>query len=323
MWSFESHPFIDPECQNAWVNYLLRQSWTVSPDLTPLSLLDLRQMNEPDFDAVADGRNFQRTDYTIAGDAPGDAVDISVISQSAERRALPVLFHLHGGGTALGNRFCDIARVLDWVDELSVAAISVEYRLSPEHPYPAGLDDAWTALIWLNAHALELSVDPRKIVLVGESAGGCLAAGLALRARDVGLPPLAGVLLMCPMLDDRIPSDVGQGATIGPWSAASNAAAWSFYLGEQRGRDDVPTYAAPGRETSLEGLPPVYIDVGSADVLAPEVIDFASRLWSCGANAELHVWPGGYHSFDEFAPLAAISVQATSSRSSWLRRIIS
>jgi acetyl esterase/lipase len=280
-------------------------------------------MNEPDFDEVANGRVYHHADYAIAGDAPGETVGISVISRTADRRAVPALLHLHGGGTAFGNRFSDIARVLDWVDELSIATISVEYRLAPEDPYPAGIDDAWATLVWLNAHALELGVDPRRIVLVGESAGGCLAAGLALRARDMGLAPLAGLLLMCPMLDDRTPNDRGRGVTIGPWSAASNAMAWDFYLGDRRGRDGVPTYAAPGREASLEGLPPVYIDVGSADVLAPEAIDFATRLWRCGADAELHVWPGGFHGFDEVAPTAAISVQATSSRTSWLRRIIS
>lgn len=323
MWTFESHPFIDPECRNAWVNHLSRQGQSESPELTSQSLFDLREINESSFDAVANGRDYQRVDYAVAGDPLGDTVNISVISPSAERRALPVLFHLHGGGMALGNRFSDIARVLDWVDELSVAALSVEYRLSPEHPFPAGLDDAWTALVWLNAHALELGIDPRKIVLVGESAGGCLAAGLALRARDMGLAPLAGILLMCPMLDDRTPSDGGHAVTIGPWSAASNATAWDFYLGEQRGGADVSPYAAPGRATNLEGLSPVYVDVGSLDVLAPEAIEFAMRLWSCGANAELHVWPGGYHGFDEFAPLSAISVEATSSRTAWLRRIIS
>lgn len=323
VWTFKSHPFIDPECQNAWVNHLSRQGRSESPELTPRSLLDFREKDESGFDAVANGRVFQRVDYAVAGDSPGHTVDISVISQSTERRDLPVLFHLHGGGTALGNRFSDIARVLDWVDELSVVALSVEYRLSPEHPFPAGLDDAWVALTWLNAHALELGVDPRKIVLVGESAGGCFAAGLALRARDMGLAPLAGILLMCPMLDDRTPSHGGHDVTIGPWSAASNAAAWDFYLGEQRGRAGVSPYAAPGRATNLEGLSPVYIDVGSLDVLAPEAIEFATRLWTCGVNAELHVWPGGYHSFDKIAPLAAISVEATSSRTAWLRRIIS
>jgi acetyl esterase/lipase len=232
---------------------------------------------------------------------------------------LPGVVYLHGGGMMAGDRRSDLPVVLDWVEQAGVALISVEYRLAPEHPYPAGLDDCHAALSWTFAHADELGLDGR-VVLAGMSAGGGLAAGTALRHRDRGGEELAGLLLIYPMLDDRTvdvpvrPSDT--------WSSVSNLTGWTALLGAARGGPEVSPYAAPARATDLSGLPPVFLDVGSADIFLDEDVDFARRIWAAGGRADLHVWAGAYHGFEGLVPDAAISRAARSARVEWLRRLI-
>jgi acetyl esterase/lipase len=232
---------------------------------------------------------------------------------------LPGVVYLHGGGMMAGDPRNDLPVVLDWVEQAGVALISVDYRLAPEHPYPAGVDDCHAALSWTIEHANELGLDGR-LVLAGMSAGGGLAAATALRHRDRGGPGLTGLLLICPMLDDRTvhtpvrPSDT--------WSSVSNLTGWTALLGEARGGPEVSPYAAPARATSLSGLPPVFVDVGTADIFLAEDMEFARRIWADGGLADLHVWAGGYHGFDGLVPEAAISRAARAARVEWLRRIV-
>jgi acetyl esterase/lipase len=160
-------------------------------------------------------------------------------------------------------------------------------------------------------------------VLVGGSAGGGIAAALALLSRDRGGPSLAGQLLMCPMLDDRNDSpSVHQMAELPMWNRQANEVGWTALLGDDRGGADVSPYAAPARATDLSGLPPTYIDVGSADSFRSEDVDYANRIWLAGGVAELHVWPGGYHGFDAIVPTAGISKAAVASRANWLHRLL-
>jgi acetyl esterase/lipase len=177
--------------------------------------------------------------------------------------------------------------------------------------------------VWTAAHAGDLGIDQDRIVIAGGSAGGGLAAAVALMARDRGGPALAGQMLMCPMLDDRndTPSAV-QMAGLGVWDRAANHTGWTALLGEARGGPDVSPYAAPARATDLSGLPPAFIDVGSAETFRDEDVTYASRIWQAGGAAELHVWPGGFHGFAMMSQ-AAISQDAMAAQVSWLRRLLS
>jgi acetyl esterase/lipase len=199
----------------------------------------------------------------------------------------------------------------------------VEYRLAPEHPHPAPVEDSYAGLVWTAEHAAELDVDPQRVIIVGGSAGGGLSAAVALLARDRGGPALLGQMLVCPMLDDRndTPSAF-QMAGLDIWDQSSNQMGWTALLGAQRGGPDVSPYAAPARATDLSDLPPAFIDVGSAETFRDEDVAYAVRLWQAGGRAELHVWPGGFHGFDGFAPQAPVSRDAKEARLRWLRRLL-
>jgi acetyl esterase/lipase len=219
----------------------------------------------------------------------------------------PCLLWIHGGGYMFGTGLTVDARLNRWVEELDCVAVSVEYRLAPEFPYPAPLDDCYAALQWTVEHADELGVDTGRIVVVGASAGGGLAAALSLVARDRGEHPIAYQLLIYPMIDDRnvSPSSRLVGAPI--WSRGANLLGWEAYLGHEPGRDGVHEYAAPARAVDLAGLPPTFIGVGTLDVFRDEDIEYASRLLAAGVPTELHVYPGAVHGFEAIVPSAAVS----------------
>lgn len=235
----------------------------------------------------------------------------------------PGVLHVHGGGMVLGTRFWDLDEPLTWVHDLGAVVVSPEYRRAPEHPHPAPVEDCWAALAWTVDNAAELGVDPARIVVAGVSAGGGIAAGLSLMARDRGGPALAGTLLRCPMLDDRsiTPSSamlVGELV----WDGVSNDTGWDALLGTDRGGEHVSPYASPARAQDLSALPPTYVDVGSADAFRDEDVDHALRLWRAGGDAELHVWPGAFHVFENIAPDAALTLRARQARARWLERVL-
>ena len=220
-----------------------------------------------------------------------------------------------------GDRFTGIEVPLDWVERFDAVCVSVEYRLAPEFPDPYLVEDCYAGLRWTAEHAAELGIDPGRLIIAGGSAGGGLAAGTALLARDRHGPPLAGQVLIYPMLDDRNQTvSAHQFAGIGVWDRGSNETGWAAYLGERFGTDDVPIYAAPARAADLSGLPPAYIDVASAEVFRDEAVAYASQIWADGGVAELHVWPGGFHGFDLMAPEARISREAIAARTNWVAR---
>jgi acetyl esterase/lipase len=202
--------------------------------------------------------------------------------------------------------------------------VVVDYRLAPEHRYPAALEDASTVLAWLASDDAPTLLDSSRIVLSGVSAGGGLAATTAIYARDHAGPALAGLLLMCPMLDHRNDSPSAlQMEGVGSWDRVANAAGWQAYLGSDVSADDPPPYASAAVCTDHRGLPPTFIDVGSAETFRSECVDFADAMWKAGGDAELHVWPGGVHGFDFLAPWAPMSRDARAARTAWLRRVIS
>jgi acetyl esterase/lipase len=268
------------------------------------------------------GRDIELREYTVPG-PPGDPdIVLAVFRRPDHADPGAAIYHTHGGGMILGSRYGVPADHLDRVERDDVVVVSVEYRLAPEHPDPAPVEDCYAGLVWTAAHADELGFEPTRLLISGLSAGGGLAAGTTLLARDRSGPRLAGQLLMCPMLDDRDESvSTLQFAGRGYWHREDNVVGWTALLGDRKGGDDVTIYAAPARATDLSGLPPTFVDVGSAEVFRDENVAYASAIWAAGGSAELHVWSGGFHGFESI-PAAAISVAARAARDSWVRRTL-
>jgi len=204
----------------------------------------------------------------------------------------------------MGDRFTGVGAVLEWTEELGSVCVSMEYQLAPEHPDPAPVEDCYAGLVWMDEHSAELGIAPGQIMIAGSSAGAGLAAGIALLARDRNGPALVAQLLMSPMLDSRNETiSSHQYSRTGTWSHESNGTGWDALLGDRRNTDATTEYASPALATDLSGLPSAFIDVGSAEIFGDEAVACASRLWAAGVQAELHVWPGGFHMFDQFAPV--------------------
>lgn len=271
----------------------------------------------------ADGR-FEVEELRVPG-APG-APEVTLVSArpAGITRPLPLLYYMHGGGMIMGNAGSVLPQVLrDWALPLELAVLSVEYRTAPQTPYPGAVEDCYAGYVWAVEHAERLGVDADRVVVGGKSAGGGLAAALALLARDRGAPAPIGQLLLCPMLDDRGETfSSHQLADAVIWNRTSNTTAWHALLGDRYGAADLPSYAAPARAEDLSGLPPAYIDVGSAELYRDEDVAYADAIWRAGGEAELHVWPGAFHGFDTFAPDAVLTQDARAARLHWLRRVL-
>ncbi len=243
---------------------------------------------------------------TVSEERSADGVPVRVYTPANAPSPAPAVLFVHGGGFIFGKCLAVNARLNAWAEAFGCVVVSVDYRLAPEHPYPEPLEDCYTALTWLAGHAGELGVDATRTVLVGQSAGGGLAAGLALLARDRGEVPVAYQLLIYPMLDDRgITPSSRHHAVV--WSPRANVLGWSAYLGVLYGRGDVPAYAAPSRATDLHGLPPAFIAVGTVDIFCDEDITYALALLAAGVPVELHVYPGAFHGFEAMAPNTAVA----------------
>jgi acetyl esterase/lipase len=235
----------------------------------------------------------------------------------------PTIYHIHGGGMIMGNRFCNLSGLLEFVRDYDAICTTIEYRLAPEHPYPAPIEDCYAGLVWVQTHAEELGIDSARIVINGLSAGGGLAAGVALLCRDRKGPLLIGQSLFSPMIDDRNDSDSAHEFTgVGIWDRNANMTGWNAYLGDRRGTGNVSVYAAPIRAKDLAGLPSAYIDVGSTETFRDEDVQYAQNMWRDGTQCELHVWPGAYHGFEDLNPGAQLSIMARKARSDWLRRVL-
>ncbi|MBN9241136.1 MAG: alpha/beta hydrolase [Micrococcales bacterium 70-64] len=278
----------------------------------------------PSLDDVIGDRAIDHEDRAIPGPAGAPDVVVTVIRPRGAVSGAPCLVNFHGGGTIYGNRHMDNGRLVPLVEEFGAVAINVEYRLAPEHPSPAPVEDCYAALVWASANADELGIDPGRIVVMGGSAGGLLAAGVALLARDRRGPVLAGQLLICPMLDDTNTTPAShQYDGFSPWPRHMGILAWSALLGEGAGdlSADVSIYSAPARAADVSGLAPAFVEAGSAELFRDEDVTYASRIWATGGQAELHIWGGGFHGFDMFAPDHELTRAALAARSSWLRRI--
>jgi acetyl esterase/lipase len=275
----------------------------------------------PTLDDLLAVRPITHQEHTITG--TGGELIASVFTPAQRNESAPAIYFLHGGGMIIGNRFTGIGHILDWAVEHGAVVVSLEYRLAPETPAPGPVEDAYAGLLWLVNNAESLGVDPDRILIAGTSAGAGLAAGVTLLARDRQGPALIAQMLLSPMLDDRDATvSSHQYTQTGSWSRESNDTGWNALLGDLRGSSAVDIYSAPARATDLTGLPPAFIDVGSAEVFRDEDVTYATALWASGVQAELHVWAGGFHIFDGAAPEAQLSLAATAARDSWIHRTL-
>lgn len=230
--------------------------------------------------------------------AEGHAVRAILLRPEGRQGPLAAVLRIHGGAYILGTPEMSVPELTETAHQLGVAILSVDYRLAPEHPFPAGIEDCYTALGWLHENAATLGIDPARIAVQGESAGGGLAASLALLARDRGAYPLAFQLLDAPMIDDRTcvrPRNPVTGAFI--FTPRDNHFGWSCVLDAEPGVGDVSPYAAAARATRLEGLPPALVATGALDLFLDENVDYAMRMIAAGVAVELHVYPGCPHGY--------------------------
>lgn len=293
------------------------------PTITP-DLIDFMRTSYagPPIEELLAGRAISVRDEVFPGHC-GDEVIASVFTAEGVTGARPTVLFLHSGGLMFGDRFSGLDRVIEWVERWGIVLVTIEYRLAPEFPDPYPRDDCYAALEWLASDADRLGIDRDRLMVAGASAGGGLAAGVALAARDRGGPAIRAQLLDYPMLDDRgaTPSTADFDG-VGVWDRVSNETGWQALLGAAYRTEAVSVYAAPARATDLTGLPPAFIDVGSAEIFRDEAVDYAAKLWRAGGSAELHVWPGGFHAFDIFAPHAALSRGMIATRDAWVARVL-
>lgn len=245
----------------------------------------------------------------IPGPAGGPGVPVFVINVSKGSDRRPAILHMHGGGYVAEDARSAVPALQKLAHELNCVAVTVDYRLAPETAFPGSLEDNYAALKWLWNSAAELGVDTRRVVAMGESAGGGHAAMLAIATRDRGEFRLAAQVLTYPMLDDRtgsarrVPSHIGTFI----WTRRSNQFGWSSLLGQPAGESSVPYGSVPARVSDLSRLPPTFIATGSIDLFAEEDVEYANRLISTGVAVELLVIPGAYHGFDIVAPDAPLT----------------
>lgn len=308
----------------------------VDPDLIPSS----GEIPSPDFraDTLLEVRASMLAKATAALPANDPAISVETVYVPGRNGAppvrvlayrptqvhgpYPVLLHLHGGGYVVGSPERKGAEHRRLAVDLGCTIYSVDYRLAPETPFPGSIEDCYAVLAWLHTNALKLALDTNRIGVVGESAGGGLAASLALLARDRGEFRLAFQHLISPMLDDRtavqplMNSYVGQFA----WTHEDNAFGWSALLGSALGRPDVSAYAAAARAQDLARLPPTFLSIAALDLLLEEEVDYARRLARSGVPLELHLYPATFHGFVPTCPDARVSVAAARDSFDALRR---
>ncbi|MFF1959574.1 alpha/beta hydrolase [Streptomyces sp. NPDC058220] len=311
-------PDLDPELRE------LLADMPLMSQLSPEVLAQLRQLPSTPVESLLAHRQVDRREVTVPAkdSAP---IPLSVFSPANTDRttAAPCVYWMHGGGMVMGDRFSQIDIPLEWLDEFGAVVVSVDYRLAPEATGTLLVDDCYQGLLWVADHAAELGIDPARIVVAGASAGGGLAAGVTLLARDLGTPAIAAQMLICPMLDHRNTSTSSRQYSGGPgvWTREMNEFGWRCVLGDLAD-NEVPAYVSPALADDLSGLPTTYIDTGSAEVFRDEDADYATRVWAAGGQAELHVWAGGFHGFDALYPQAPISATARRTRADWLARVM-
>ena len=231
------------------------------------------------------------------------------------------VLYLHGGGMILGSVPIFDGPVSRYVAATGVPMLSLEYRLACELPHPTPVEDVYSGLVWLAKHAARLGIDTERIAVMGDSAGGGLAAAVAIVARDRGGPVIAHQILIYPMLDDRNTVPDQHLVPFAAWSYDDNLTGWTALLGDRIGRSQVDPSAAPARVADATGLPPAYIEVGQLDIFRDEDVTYALTLSRGGVPVELHLRPGVPHEFDAIAFRADVSTRALADRHRVLRSL--
>lgn len=263
------------------------------------------------------------TDHDVLGSEGAPTVKVRTYRATGVSGAQPAIYWIHGGGYLAGTYDGANDTCSEWAADLAATVASPDYRLAPEHPYPAPIEDCYAGLKWLISNADSLGIDPNRVIIGGGSAGGGLAAALALLVRDRGEFSVTHQVLIYPMVDDTRSTPSSQWTTWG-WTPESNNVGWRAYLGDLFDTGDIPPYAAPTRATDLSGLPPAYISVGTLDIFLDEDIDYARRLIEAGVPTELKLYPGGPHGFDtpRLNRNAELGQRAAADRKDYLRRAI-
>ena len=258
-------------------------------------------------------------DRMVPGPEGAPEVRVRIYRPEGASSPLPGVYYIHGGGMVLGTVEGEEGSAMWICHEVGAVVVSVDYRLAPENPHPAPVEDCYAGLVWTAEHADELGIDAERMAIYGGSAGGGLALGTVLLARDRGGPRLSFMMPIYPMIDDTntLPS-THEVTDIGIWDRSGNLEAWEWYLGGK----EADQYAAPARAEDLSGLPPAFIDVGTVDMFRDEDIAFAQRLMQAGVPCELHIHPGSYHASETFAPDAALSQRIWSGRIDALKRAL-
>ena len=256
-------------------------------------------------------------DRVIPGPEGDPDISVRIFRPVGAEGTLPGIYFIHGGGMVLGSVDDEAGDASMLCEELQAVVVSVEYRLAPENPYPAPVDDCYAGLAWTAAHADELGIDPERLAVFGKSAGGGLTIATCLKARERKGPKICFQMPIYPMIDDRNLTPSSREITeVGIWDRAANIEAWGWYLNGLQ----ADQYAAPARATSLVGLPPAFIDVGEMDLFRDEDIAFVARLLQAGVSTEFHVYAGAYHGSDSVAPDADLTKRMWAARLAALRR---
>ncbi|ODV53956.1 MULTISPECIES: alpha/beta hydrolase [Lysinibacillus] len=226
---------------------------------------------------------------------------------------LPAMFWIHGGGFVMGHPDMDDLLCERFVQTANCVVVSVDYRLAPEHPYPAAIEDCYAGLVWMTTEAPKLGIDSKRVAIAGASGGGGLTAALALMARDKGGPAIIFQMPLYPMLDNRnkTPSSYEITDSHATWNRTNNLTAWRMYLGEEQDTHELSPYAVPSRADNLAGLPPTYTCIGQLDLFRDETLDYVARLAQAGVAVEMNLYPGSFHCFEVFVPEAEVSQRAS------------
>lgn len=261
---------------------------------------------------------------SIPGPTGAPDVAIRLYSPEGLEQAVPAILHIHGGGFVIGDLDSELGSCVALCRQLGAVVVSVDYRLAPETPYPGPLEDCYAALEWVSSNSAQLSTDPTRIAVFGQSAGGGLAAATCLLAKDRDGPDICFQYLGIPELDDRLQTPSMQRFVDTPmWNRPNAELSWDFYLGDQyqRGADDVPYHAAPARAEDLTGLPPAYISTMEFDPLRDEGVQYALNLMQAGVATELHSFPGTFHGSALFST-AQVSQRESAEMFAVLRRAL-
>ncbi len=296
------HTFTDPQLAAGLAGFEQAVPGGITLDDIPAARRFLEGLNAATAAEVPEIIGVETRDHYAPG--PKGAPDVMVRMYQPESRPdiLPALLWIHGGGYVLGSVQDDDVVAKEMVLALNCVVASVEYRLAPEHPFPAPLEDCYAALKWLADNSDQFGINPKRIAIGGGSAGGGLAAGLGLLARDRAEVNVCYQLLIYPMIDDSNVEQAGPEVPDAPiWTRANNLVGWRSYLQQEPGSEGISAYAAAIRAEDVSGLPPTFIGVGTPDLFRDEDIAYAQRLMKAGVPTELHVYRDGFHAFDVFA----------------------